>query len=851
MFGRTMEIDHSVATDAKTQTFNISNLSTKSVTLYPTRAHITRQIDNVRLNPGANEVVIYGLSPSVDEHSIQIEGQGSATIVDMTVELVPNREIFQEAYPDESESSEDDSEPEYRDSDDEEESVREISEELKDLRLQITEATEAQSSATERLMTLDRYSKSATAQHLTPDEVVQLDQMYGEERASVFKIHSAASLKLAELKKRVKRKENEKVNAEKEGKKQEEKIRKQKAKDKRRKELQKAEKRKEIHHVKQEKLRYWAKKVYKITLLLDASSLDTPSSSRRNSTDSSALALSPRLDGMTLNSTDTELATPLTVATLLLSYVTKEAGWSPRYDIRISSTQKTATIIYRTEFLNRTSETWKNTKLSFSTSQTTYQGLDDVVPFLQAWRIRLSRHPGGDGGLLSAEEAQKSRTGRQALDTFNRAELFGLDDNYIPALQSKRPLHVQRHPAVGGLFGSSNNNNNNNNTKSQPFGWNNNNNNFNPPVSGGLFGSSSNNRPTGSSGLFGASSNNKPTGPGGLFGGSSNNNPTGPGGLFGGSSNNNPQPIASSFGLPTNVASPFATATTSNENKPGSSLFSLSHKNEINSNSATNQAHNEDKPPFDDSLDSEETSWEDNGLTATYDVPGVRTLIPSSMTRRHKITSLYATNINLSHICVPKLRSAAFLRVKIRNPSSSVTLLKGSAGVTLDGTFLGNMTLPRVSPGQVFDLPLGVDPAIHVNYPKPSVHRSTQGIIFNKESAQVFTRSVWLNNTKPQPVDLLVLDQIPVSEDERLRIVITTPKGLTKEDDSVKAGAPAKEGSNGAIETAKGKEWGTAVAKLKKNGEVDWTVKLEKGQGCLLKLEYEARLPPSERIVPV
>jgi hypothetical protein len=795
-----METDHIIATDATTQTFNISSLSTKSVTLYPTRAHITRQIDNIRLNSGANEIVIYGLSPSVDEHSIQIEGQGSATIVDMTVELVPNREIFQEAYPDEFESSEDDSEPEYRDSDDEEEGVREISKELKDLRLQITEATESQSSATERLMTLDRYSKSATAQHLSPDEVVQLDQKYGEERATVFKVHSAASVKLAELKKRVKRKENEKMNAEKEWKKQEAKIRKQKAKDKRRKELQKAEKVKEIHHMKQEKLRYWAKKVYKITLLLDASSLDTPGSSRRNSTDSSALASSPRLDEKTLKSTDTELATPITVVTLLLSYVTKEAGWSPRYDIRISSIQKTATIIYRTEFLNRTSETWKNAKLSFSTLQTTYQGLDDVVPFLHAWHLRLSCHPGTDGGLLSAEEAQKSRTGRQALDTLNRAELFGLDDNYIPALQSKRPLQFQRNPAVGGLFGSSNTN-----TKPQPFGWNNNNNASNAKAAGGLFGSIS---------------------------------------------NNNPQPIGRPFGFPTNVASPFATGTTSNENMLGPSLFSSSRKIEINSNSAINEAHNDYDAPTADPLHSEETSWEDSGLTATYDVPGVRTLIPSSTTRRHRITSLHATNINLSHICVPKLRSAAFLRAKIRNPSSSVTLLKGSAGVTLDGTFLGNMTLPRVSPGQVFDLPLGVDPAIHVNYPKPSVHRSTQGIIFNKESAQVYTRTVWLNNTKPQPTDLLVLDQIPVSEDERLRIVITTPRGLMKEDDSVKAGAPAKEGSSGTVETAKGEKWGTAVAKLKKNGEVEWTVKLEKGQGCLLKLEYEARLPPSERIVP-
>jgi hypothetical protein len=361
-----MDTDHNIATEASTQTFNISNLSTKSVTLYPTRAHITRLIDNVLLKPGANEIVICGLSPSVDEHSIQIEGQGSATIVDMTVELVPNREIFEETYPNDSESSDDDSEP---DSDDEEECVKKMSKELKNLRLQITEATETQNSATERLMTLDRYNKSATAQHLTPDEIIQLDKRYGEERAAIFKIYSGATLELAVLKKQVKQKENEKARASREWLKQEGKIAKQKAKDKRRKELQKTEKRKESNHAKQEKLRYWPKKVYKITLLLETSSLDTPGSSRRNSTDSVTLASSPRQDAET-KSTNIELAVPQTSISLLLSYVTREAGWSPRYDIRVSSIQKIATIIYRTEFLNRTSETWENAKLSFSTSQT-------------------------------------------------------------------------------------------------------------------------------------------------------------------------------------------------------------------------------------------------------------------------------------------------------------------------------------------------------------------------------------------------------------------------------------------------------------------------------------------------
>ena len=811
------DTDNGVPTEATTQTFVISNLPTASVTLYQTRAHIVRRIDNVLLRPGANQVVIYGLSPTVDEHSIQIEGTGgTATIADMTVELVPNREIFEETYPEESDDSDDESDSEYRDSDDEEGAVKEIAEELKVLNLQVSETTETKNSAVERLATLDRYAQSATAEHLNHQEVTQLNKTYEDERASIFKVHVAATSKLLELEKQIKRKENQKVRAGKEAKKREEKVAKQKAKDRRRRELQKEEKRKEAKYAKQERLRYWAKKVYKVTLLLESSSLDTPGSSRRNSLDTITLASSPRPDQKALKSTGVELSAPQAPISLLLSYVTKEAGWSPRYDIRISSLQKTATIIYRTEFLNRTSETWKDAKLSFSTSQTSYQGLDDVVPFMHAWRIKLARHVSGDGGLLSPEEAQMTRNGRPVVEAFDRADLFGLNDNFIPALQSKRPLEVQQVANPSDLLASTHGGTSGYYSKRSA-----------PPRGGfGFATSSMSNRNM----LASASVPDPPE------------------------TSRVEEIQSNSMHANVEMAGAIHMAKAKRSvMRPSSSLFSSNRKKEQISVPGTYTVELEDDEEIaslTDVLDFEETSWEDNGLTATYDVPGVRTLIPSSMTRRHKIATLNASNVHLSHICVPKLRSAAFLRTKIRNPSS-VTLLKGSAGVTLDGSFLGNMNLPRVSPGQVFELPLGVDPAIHINYPKPSVHRSTQGIIFNKESAQIFARSIWINNTKPHPVELLVIDQTPVSEDDRLRVAITTPKGLVKDGDSVKAGQSAKEGSSGAlaVDDTKG-NWGTALAKLKKNGEVNWTIKLEKAQGCLLKLEYEARLPPSEKIVP-
>lgn len=122
-------------------------------------------------------------------------------------------------------------------------------------------------------------------------------------------------------------------------------------------------------------------------------------------------------------------------------------------------------------------------------------------------------------------------------------------------------------------------------------------------------------------------------------------------------------------------------------------------------------------------------------------------------------------------------REAAFLQARLRN-SANITLLRGP---TLDGSFLGNIALPRCSAGQPFSLNLGVDPAVHVGYQKPTVHHRQSGI-FQKEGSGAYTRAVTVTNTKNNAaVEGIALDQVPVSEDERLKVEICQPKGLRVE----------------------------------------------------------------------
>ena len=259
---------------------------------------------------------------------------------------------------------------------------------------------------------------------------------------------------------------------------------------------------------------------------------------------------------------------------------------------------------------------------------------------------------------------------------------------------------------------------------------------------------------------------------------------------------------------------------------------------------------------FESFLDFQESAVEETGMTTTYDLPGTKTLAPSSNASKQRVARIAFTNVAFSHTVVAKYRPAAFLKARLRN-ASKLSLLRGPVGLTLDGTFMGRSTLPRCSSGDSFTMSLGVDPTIRVIYPKPDVKRSSSGV-FSKENSTGYRRSVTITNTRgasssssktgegatTRPVRLIVLDQVPVSEDDKLRVDIAYPRGLSEGGSGVSTGAqqaaPKDGGSSG------GKDWGKAVAALKKSGEVSWDVELHAGKSVKFDLEYEVALPAGD-----
>jgi hypothetical protein len=830
--------------------------------------------------------VIEGLTPTVDEHSIKVEGTGAATITDMTVQLIANREAYEEIYPDEDEIDEE-SEDEDADSDREDDAIKAVTAEIKRLNEELINWHEKTDSASARLEMLQKYSTTIASKR--PDDLEKCLKDYSDERSKAFDDQRAAIAKGDELAKEIEKLNKKKAQLGKAALKAKLKLQAEQRKKAARKQRKLEEVLQEKARIKAERVKFWPKKVYKVTVSLDAPIGDTPASSRRGSVESLVKVAAPSEPGPSSE------VSKMGEINLSLSYITYSASWSPRYDLSLNSVTSSGVLDYCAELKNTTSETWKDTKVVLSTSQTSYQGLGDTIPVLQPWHVRLIKNGyGNKSSSLSSkapalysqyeqDQKAKNRSEIPAQVWAPRNELFGLgpsdNSNYqaqpqyqLNAPQMNQQVAQTRSQAVLG------------GTESMRLS-------AGPPkrtysAQTSLFG-----QPR----LLGNGQVARPLGFGTTTQASAQTNPFGQPVNFEAFSERSIAPAAS-FGsaAPQNT---LANLDESGKYKKSGGLFgsfggrggpppppapapggyggggSLYEADIAPSEGSGN--YEEDDATIttpDPALLFEESSFSDSGLTTTYDVPTLKTLAPASTTTKHKIARIDFKSVVFSHILIPKLKASAFLKARLRN-ASKIALLKGPAGLTLDGSFMGQSTIPRCSAGDSFTLPLGVDPTISVSYAKPTVRRSQSGI-FSKEDCEVYTRQATVTNTKHNTaVELVVLDQVPISEDERLRIEVVSPRGLKLGGDAVPTGMAvlpggadgegegavsqaAKSrvsvyGDNGVKATGTGREvgrWGSATATAKKDGEVNWNVKINPLRGCKLVLEYEATYPGGESV---
>jgi uncharacterized protein (TIGR02231 family) len=162
------------------------------------------------------------------------------------------------------------------------------------------------------------------------------------------------------------------------------------------------------------------------------------------------------------------------------------------------------------------------------------------------------------------------------------------------------------------------------------------------------------------------------------------------------------------------------------------------------------------------------------GFQALYSVPGRVSIDNTGTAKRVRIgTDVMAAK--LSARTVPKLDPGAYLTAAF-TLQGEAPLLPGPVMLYRDGVFMGQGSLPMLSPGQETELGFGVDDLIQVK--RVEIRRSTgeEGLITSSQTdSRVYDISI--KNLHDSSIPVTVLDQMPFTALQN--VTIETLPGMT------------------------------------------------------------------------
>ena len=165
-------------------------------------------------------------------------------------------------------------------------------------------------------------------------------------------------------------------------------------------------------------------------------------------------------------------------------------------------------------------------------------------------------------------------------------------------------------------------------------------------------------------------------------------------------------------------------------------------------------------------------------LAATFTAPR-RESIDSSGTPRRAFLSTFPLKAELTRLAAPKLDEQTVLTAKATNESGPV-LLPGPVNIFLGDELTGKTSLPLTAPGDDIKLAFGPDDRVKVERKIIERKHETTGV-FSKEDLYRYRIRTTVKNLYPAPVTVTILDQVPVTRDETIKVTILD--GSTKPTD--------------------------------------------------------------------
>ena len=152
---------------------------------------------------------------------------------------------------------------------------------------------------------------------------------------------------------------------------------------------------------------------------------------------------------------------------------------------------------------------------------------------------------------------------------------------------------------------------------------------------------------------------------------------------------------------------------------------------------------------------------------AVYAIAGRIAVPTTGEMKRVQIDDL-ALDPTLTVRTVPKAEQKAYLYAKLTT-ARGTPLLPGAVALFRDGTFVGNGRLPLLAPGEEHELGFGVDDLVRVRHAVVEDKRGETGLISTSKT-DVRNYRITVKNLHQRPIQLSVLDQIPVAQNDAIKI---------------------------------------------------------------------------------
>ncbi len=137
---------------------------------------------------------------------------------------------------------------------------------------------------------------------------------------------------------------------------------------------------------------------------------------------------------------------------------------------------------------------------------------------------------------------------------------------------------------------------------------------------------------------------------------------------------------------------------------------------------------------------------------------------------------------DFSYAAVPSRSTNAFLLARVGG-WGELNLIRGQASLYFENTYVGKTNIDPASVLDSLDFSLGTDKSIVID--RKNVRDFEERVFFGSRTRENKVIEITVRNTKNQPVDIEIEDQIPVSMDESIKI---NPKDLDDADYDEKTG---------------------------------------------------------------